>query len=571
MHPDTAKNASALPSFSNPPILGRKANLRHLEVLTLCLLILTGFNTETSGAEDFCPPLASPTGAIMDVDSEEGIRDAVNSAPSGTTIAVADGTYHLGQNGYYLWMDTPGVTLRSASGDRDKVIFDDNYSGSEMITVAASNITIAEISLKRAGTHPIHVVSTDSGDVLNTLIYRARIIDPGQQAIKINPHSAKIHFPDDGVVACCTMELTDEGRAKVWEINGSCYTGGVDGHQSRGWVVRDNTIEGFWCHRGLSEHGVHFWTGSRDTLVERNLLMNNARGIGFGLTETGSGRTYSDGPCPDAVGFVGHYDGMIRNNFIFADSENLFDSEYGADGGIALAQACGARVLHNTIAFIQAPFAAIEWRFSNTSAIITNNLVSHNLMDRGGSSELSGNLSNQPLALFVDTAHGNLHLKSTSLAAINQGAEVSAGLCDEDIDGETRPAGTSRDVGADEYSEGSANSAPMANNQSITVETNSTAYAITLSGSDPDQDVLTFAITIQPANGHLEGIGPDVSYTPDRDFTGSDTFRFRVNDGALDSSEATVSIMVRETDSSTGAGGGGGCFIHSIGRVRKIL
>ena len=121
------------------------------------------------------------------------------------------------------------------------------------------------------------------------------------------------------------------------------------------------------------------------------------------------------------------------------------------DGGIALAQACGARVLQNTIAFTQAPFAAIEWRFSNTSASITNNLVSHNLMDRGGSSELSGNLSNQPLALFVDPAHGNLHLKSAAVAAINQGAEVSAGLCDEDIDGETRPAGPARDVGADEY------------------------------------------------------------------------------------------------------------------------
>lgn len=34
---------------------------------------------------------------------------------------------------------------------------------------------------------------------------------------------------------------------------------------------------------GAPEHGIHFWTGSRGTLVERNLLKNNARAIGFGL------------------------------------------------------------------------------------------------------------------------------------------------------------------------------------------------------------------------------------------------------------------------------------------------
>jgi hypothetical protein len=162
---------------------------------------------------------------------------------------------------------------------------------------------------------------------------------------EVNTAAAKVNFTDNGEVACSTMELTASGRSKVWDINGSCYTGGVDGHQSRGWVIRDNTIEGFWCENGLSEHGVHFWTGSRDTLVERNTF----RAIGFGLRETGSGRTYSDDPCPAAVGLVGHYDGIIRNNFIFADDGDLFDSSSGVDGGIAFAQSCGAQAVHNTI------------------------------------------------------------------------------------------------------------------------------------------------------------------------------------------------------------------------------
>ena len=546
----------------------RQTFLPNYLYLLFSFLFFLFLNTKTLGYEDACPELEPPTGAIVFVDTEQEIRDAVNNATPGTTVLIADGTYNLAQDGYSIWIDTPDVTLRSQSGNRENVILDDNYAGGETITVAASNVTIANLTLMRAGTHPIHVVSNDSEDVVNTLIYNVHIIDPGQQAIKINPHAAKINFPDNGVVACSTIELTDAGRTKVWDINGSCYTGGVDGHHARGWVVRDNTIEGFWCENGLSEHGVHFWTGSRDTVVERNTFIDNARGIGFGLSETNSGRTYPDGPCADAVGYVGHYDGIIRNNFIFANRSELFNSEYGADGGIALAQACGARILHNTIAFTQAPFAAIEWRFSNTDAEITNNLTTHNLMDRGGTAALAGNLENQPLSLFEDGANGNLHLDMGAAVAIDQGQNLAAGLCDDDFDGNIRPVGSARDIGADEVDDGSGNTTPIANSQNLVVDENSAGNPITLSGSDPDGDVLTYTITSHPANGSLSGNAPDVTYTPQSDFTGSDSFTFTVNDGIIGSAEALVSITVEETGSSSPtstSSGGGGCFIDLLG------
>jgi hypothetical protein len=519
-----------------------------------------------------CPALPQPTGTTVTADSEEAIWNAVNAATSGTTILIADGTYNLGAKGYYLWIDTPNVTLRSAGGRRDSVIFDDNYSRSEIITIAASNVTIADVTLKRAGTHPIHVVSTIGGDTLNTLIYNVHIVDPGQQAIKINPHSNPVHFTDDGVVACSTIELTDAGRAKVWELNSSCYTGGVDGHQSRGWVVRDNIIKGFWCPQGLSEHGVHFWTGSRDTIVERNWLINNTRGIGFGLRESGSGRTYGDDPCPDASGHVGHFDGIIRNNFIFAGRDELFASQYGADGGIALAQACGVQVLHNTAAFTQSPFAAMEYRFSNTDADLINNLVTHNLMDRGGTAVLSGNLSDQPLSLFVDGLNGDLHLKSSADAAINQAVAIAAGLCDDDFDNQSRPVGTSRDIGADEYQSGSTNTAPVAIDQWVDVEENATEFPITLAGSDADGDELTFTVTSGPANGAVSGTAPNLFYTPSTGYNGDDRFSFQVNDGLLSSVDATVYITVQASDSDgdgdsdNNNGNGGGCLIGSARR-----
>ena len=318
--------------------------------------------------------------------------------------------------------------------------------------VVASGVTIADLTLKRAVYHPIHVSAADNTDTLNTRIYNVHVIDPGQQAIKINQNSSYTHFADYGEVACSRIELTDAGRPHIWDINGSCYTGGIDGHQARGWVIRDNSIEGFWCQNGLSEHAVHFWTGSRDTLVERNYLKDNARGVGLGLGDTGSNwRTYVDSPC-SGVNNAGHYGGIVRNNMIFVSRPEVFSSQNGFDCGICLEQACKASVLQNTVVSTQNPFSSIEWRFSQTSVDLYNNLASYNLRQRDGASAVQGgNLQNAPLSLFVNGAAGDLHLASSASQAIDQGAPLAAGRCDDDFDGDLRPIGPARDIGADEY------------------------------------------------------------------------------------------------------------------------
>ena len=370
---------------------------------------------------------------------------AVNNVTPDTTILLADGVYEL--RGSYLWFDVPDVTLRGASGNREGVIIDGNYETAEIVTIATSGVTIADLTLIRAYTHPVHVVSTSDGHANSTLIHNVHIIDPGEQAIKINPDAERTYFADNGEIACSHIELTDAGRL---HIRNNCYTGGVDGHQAWGWTIRDNVIEGFWCENGLSEHGAHFWTGSRDTLVERNVLIDNARGVGFGLLENGSGRVYGDDPCPSASGYVDHFDGIVRSNFVFASRPELFSSQFGFDCGICLWQACGSRSLHNTVISTDAPFSSIEWRFSNTDAEIANNLVSHNLRDRGGTAIVTGNLENVPLSLFVDGGTGDLHLTESANLAIDHGVDLASGLCDDDIDGDRRPIGPAPDVGADE-------------------------------------------------------------------------------------------------------------------------
>jgi gliding motility-associated-like protein len=87
------------------------------------------------------------------------------------------------------------------------------------------------------------------------------------------------------------------------------------------------------------------------------------------------------------------------------------------------------------------------------------------------------------------------------------------------------------------------NDAPVANAQSVTLP-EETAKEITLTGSDIDGDALTFTVVTLPLHGTLTGTAPNLTYTPDDDFDGTDSFTFKVNDGQLDSDVAVVSITV---------------------------
>ena len=88
------------------------------------------------------------------------------------------------------------------------------------------------------------------------------------------------------------------------------------------------------------------------------------------------------------------------------------------------------------------------------------------------------------------------------------------------------------------------NDPPIANPQSVEVDEDS-QITITLTGSDPENDNLTYKIISQPLKGSLSGTGSVVIYKPNADFNGDDSFTFSVNDGELESSPAKVSIKVK--------------------------
>ncbi|VGO18520.1 Ig-like domain-containing protein [Pontiella sulfatireligans] len=91
------------------------------------------------------------------------------------------------------------------------------------------------------------------------------------------------------------------------------------------------------------------------------------------------------------------------------------------------------------------------------------------------------------------------------------------------------------------------NLAPAASNMVVSVMENGSTN-IVLTGSDPEGSNLTYQVVLQPTNGTLSGTAPDLTYTPDTDYTGSDSFTFTVSDGQTNSTPGTVSITVDPLD-----------------------
>jgi hypothetical protein len=94
--------------------------------------------------------------------------------------------------------------------------------------------------------------------------------------------------------------------------------------------------------------------------------------------------------------------------------------------------------------------------------------------------------------------------------------------------------------------ESAVNGAPVAQNQSVNTGVNQ-PLGIVLAFTDPDgPGPYVFTIQSQPSNGVLSGSGANRTYTPNNNFTGTDSFTWRVNDGLANSNTATVNITVAQ-------------------------
>jgi hypothetical protein len=97
-----------------------------------------------------------------------------------------------------------------------------------------------------------------------------------------------------------------------------------------------------------------------------------------------------------------------------------------------------------------------------------------------------------------------------------------------------------------------ANEPPVAEAESIALDEDG-EQAVSVAGTDADGDALTHHVMRFPEHGDLVGKAPNLTYRPDDDYHGPDSFEFIVNDGAASSARATVGITVRPVNDAPDA------------------
>ena len=369
-----------------------------------------------------CPITYGSTTLVSNVTELRNAINLANSTGGNMTILIQDGTYPIASSSWYPYITASKVVFRSQSGNRNSVTLTGTGMSSvspgveNVLYIVGDSVVIADLTIKDVGNHGIAC----QGDYL--LVHNVRIQDTYEQMLK---GTSAGDGSDHSIVQCSLFEYTAG-------VGPQYYIGGLDIHEGNNWEVRDNVFKGIASPSlTQAEHAIHFWNFSADNLIERNIIINCDRGIGFGL-----------GSSPNSGG-------VIKNNMIYNDGSGLFD-----DVGIGLETSPGTKVFNNTI-HIQYP-NAIEYRYTATNNVeISNNLTNKVIKSRnGGSASLLTNETNALDNWFVDVLGGNLRLKNTNNIQV---VDVGSNIVDvvQDIDQNSRPQGNKIDLGAHELPQSS--------------------------------------------------------------------------------------------------------------------
>lgn len=362
-----------------------------------------------------CPPLPPPSGSTVTVSTESALRHQASTAAPGTSILVAPGVYHLQDA---VWVVNDGITIRGATGNREDVILDGGgmlaWTHTHVIAIDADDVIIADLTIRNGDEHGISVQGRDRPS-----LYNLHILNTGYQLVKVNPVG---DGSDDGLLACSRLEYTTASPEE--------YTNGISAHNAHRWTVRDNEWRRIRTPGNTPAPTILFWSGSSDTVVERNLLVDCYQGIAFGNASHGPGD---------------HTGGIVRNNFIYASQPH--------DSVIEMVHATGWLVANNTALLLDPN--GLDWgmeaRFSDTVGTFAYNLTNLRIWNNrdGARGAATGNLISAEAGWFVNPLAGDLHLLASATDAIDHAAPLPQ--VTDDYDAQPRPIGSAPDVGADEY------------------------------------------------------------------------------------------------------------------------
>jgi hypothetical protein len=376
------------------------------------------------------PALPRPAGQVIEVSNVQELTQAVDRIRPGGTILLADGHYLMP---HYIEIKTDNVTLRGASGHRERVVIDGAESrDGELVGVRrCSGVTITDLTIQNTQ-HNGFKINSDT-NVQNLTIYNCiihNIWQRGVKAVKVPKENREAIRPKNCRVQYCLFyndrpkRLSDDPR----DIAGGNYIGGIDVMYAKNWVISDNVFVGI---RGSTREGrgaIFMWFDTQDCFIERNIIIDCDAGICLGNPHRADGIKTHCHRC------------IVRNNFITRATE----------GGIVPVYTRDCKILNNTIHEPDSRLGRlIRIVFDNEGLLVANNLLSGPKIriESDSSIRFLNNIEKDLTDILVNPAQGNLHLTLRAADAIDKAVPLSEVTAD--IDDEIR--GAEPDIGADEF------------------------------------------------------------------------------------------------------------------------
>jgi len=387
------------------------------------------------------PPIPQPNGDIIHVETVPELFQAAETARPNDTILLTDGLYKMPR---YFELHTDNVTLRSASGNREKVILDGSESQhGELVGVSrCSGVTIADLTIQNIQWNGFKINSDTN--VQNVTIYNCIIHNIWQRGVKgvrvpeenrneTRPHDCKIQyclFYNDHA-----KRFEDDPRDTPENFNGN-YIGGIDAMYAKRWTISDNVFLGIQGRTREGRGCVFLWHHGEDCIVERNIIIDCDLGVALG-NSSGIGEGMSRVHCTNFI---------VRNNFITRTPETGILADYTKD----------CKILNNTIYDpanrLQRLIRIVH---DNDGLAVMNNLVSGPpiRIESDSRMDIRHNQIGDFTSTFADPTNGNLHLVRDFENLIHPALRLAD--VEDDIDGDARDENPT--IGADEVPENPIN------------------------------------------------------------------------------------------------------------------
>lgn len=236
------------------------------------------------------------------------------------------------------------------------------YGGvGNLFRVKGSYFHVRALTLAEATFHLIQIAGESAANF--PIIEDSVLVDAKEQFIKI---SYSLNTPNmystGGIVRNCYFYFS-RGIAPHY------YTGGVDGHGVRHWVIENNLFADIASPaQHIAEHAIHLWNNSAFNIVRGNIIMDSDRGVGFGMGKP---------EHPNVI--YGNLAGEIYNNYLYQSNNNHPFS----DVAIVLESSVGTKITGN-YAYSEREYPrAIEYRFRDTAdVLVQENRVNRRIASR---------------------------------------------------------------------------------------------------------------------------------------------------------------------------------------------